>query len=154
MGDGHNISKIRLQRKLISNGKNCGLRKFTVYSSLTGTENPTHAAHTAVDSWQGASLSRDGADVQATLATWCIWSAPHQILSPTLCPAKEVRISLLKNTAKEVRISLLKNICYVLRLTTVKVFLKLRYMNVKKFVFPGSNNTPKGWGRESKDLLP
>jgi hypothetical protein len=40
------MSKIKTARKLTVNG----LRKFTIYSSLTGTENPTHAAHTAVDS--------------------------------------------------------------------------------------------------------
>jgi hypothetical protein len=63
------MSKIKTVRKLRVNGENYGLRKFTIYSSLTGTESPTHAAHRAVDSWQGASLSRAGADVQATLAT-------------------------------------------------------------------------------------
>jgi hypothetical protein len=32
------------------NKENYGLKKLTIYSYLTGTENPTHAAHTAVDS--------------------------------------------------------------------------------------------------------
>jgi hypothetical protein len=69
---------------------------LTLYSSLTGRESPKRAAHTIVDSWQEASQSQAAADAQATLATLCIWCAPHQILSPTPHPAKQVRIILLQ----------------------------------------------------------
>lgn len=69
---------------------------FTLYSPLTGRESPTHAAHTAVGSWQEASQSQAGADAQATLATWYIWCALHQILSLTPHPAKDVHIILLQ----------------------------------------------------------
>ena len=76
--------------------KNYTLRMFTLYSHLTGRESPTHAAHTAGGSLQEVSQLQAGADAQATPATWCIWCAPHRILSPTPHPAKEVRVILLQ----------------------------------------------------------
>jgi len=42
-----------------------------------------------VGSLQAVSQSQVGVDAQAILVTWCIWSAPHQILSPTQCPENE-----------------------------------------------------------------